>query len=80
MIMSLPFSLYIAKPFGKGQRRFHRSGLSVQSSMIIDSRASATGVNGGATSPMLRSPSSMSASRPTVDSLLEELSTAVPNG
>ncbi|XP_018357874.1 PREDICTED: leupaxin isoform X1 [Trachymyrmex cornetzi] len=45
-----------------------------------DSRASATGVNGGATSPMLRSPSSMSASRPTVDSLLEELSTAVPNG
>ncbi|XP_011874725.1 PREDICTED: paxillin isoform X5 [Vollenhovia emeryi] len=45
-----------------------------------DNRASTTGVNGGATSPMLRSPSSMSASRPTVDSLLEELSTAVPNG
>ncbi|XP_066586832.1 leupaxin-like isoform X2 [Prorops nasuta] len=31
-------------------------------------------------SPMMRSSSSLSASRPTVDSLLEELSTAVPNG
>jgi len=48
--------------------------------MIIDSRVSTTGMNGDATSPMLRSPSSMSASRPTVDSLLEELNTAVPNG
>ncbi|XP_076283822.1 paxillin isoform X9 [Lasioglossum baleicum] len=38
-----------------------------------------SGMNGDS-SPMLRSPSSMSASRPTVDSLLEELSTAVPNG
>ncbi|KAK0085576.1 hypothetical protein PV325_004848 [Microctonus aethiopoides] len=36
--------------------------------------------NGGAISPMMRSPSSLSASRPTVDSLLDELSTAVPNG
>nr|XP_012231000.1 PREDICTED: paxillin isoform X5 [Linepithema humile] len=45
-----------------------------------DSRVSTAGINGGATSPMLRSPSSLSASRPTVDSLLEELSTAVPNG
>ncbi|KAK9296176.1 hypothetical protein QLX08_009737 [Tetragonisca angustula] len=44
-----------------------------------DSRISTGGMNGDS-SPMLRSPSSMSASRPTVDSLLEELSTAVPNG
>ncbi|XP_015604388.1 leupaxin isoform X3 [Cephus cinctus] len=43
-------------------------------------RASIGALNGGATSPMLRSPSSLSASRPTVDSLLEELSTAVPTG
>ncbi|XP_033230185.1 paxillin isoform X7 [Belonocnema kinseyi] len=41
-----------------------------------DSRAS----NGSGISPTLRSPSSLTASRPTVDSLLEELSTAVPNG
>lgn len=41
---------------------------------------SMTRVNGDTTSPVLRSPSSLSASRPTVDSLLEELSTAVPNG
>ncbi|XP_076234777.1 paxillin isoform X2 [Calliopsis andreniformis] len=43
-----------------------------------DNRVSSGGMNGDS-SPMLRSPSSMSASRPTVDSLLEELSTAVPN-
>ncbi|KAI4472347.1 hypothetical protein M0802_016915 [Mischocyttarus mexicanus] len=45
-----------------------------------DSHVSTGGVNGGTTSPMLRSPSSMSAPRPTVDALLEELNTAVPNG
>ncbi|XP_071868869.1 paxillin isoform X1 [Bombus fervidus] len=44
-----------------------------------ENRVSSGGMNGDS-SPMLRSPSSMSASRPTVDSLLEELSTAVPNG
>ncbi|XP_043282015.1 paxillin isoform X3 [Venturia canescens] len=41
--------------------------------------SSQSGLNGDAVSPMRRSPSSLSASRPTVDSLLEELSTAVPN-
>ncbi|XP_034948993.1 leupaxin-like isoform X1 [Chelonus insularis] len=45
-----------------------------------DTRISSSGVNNGAISPMMRSPSSLSASRPTVDALLEELSTAVPNG
>ncbi|KAG7204070.1 hypothetical protein KM043_001922 [Ampulex compressa] len=45
-----------------------------------DNRVSTGGMNGDATSPMLRSPSSASVARPTVDSLLEELSTAVPNG
>ncbi|XP_044015213.1 paxillin isoform X2 [Aphidius gifuensis] len=34
----------------------------------------------GSTSPTMRSASSLSTSRPTVDYLLEELSTAVPNG
>ncbi|XP_012263726.1 paxillin-like isoform X3 [Athalia rosae] len=45
-----------------------------------DSIGSTGKLNGGANSPMLRSPSSLSTTRPTVDSLLEELSTAVPAG
>ncbi|XP_046428283.1 leupaxin isoform X2 [Neodiprion pinetum] len=45
-----------------------------------DSIGSTGRLNGGANSPMLRSPSSLSTTRPTVDSLLEELSTAVPAG
>ncbi|KAH0560319.1 leupaxin-like isoform X2 [Cotesia glomerata] len=44
-----------------------------------DSRSS-TGALNNETSPMMRSPSSLSTSRPTVDALLEELNTAVPNG
>ncbi|XP_031788048.1 leupaxin isoform X1 [Nasonia vitripennis] len=36
--------------------------------------------NGETTSPMLRSTSSLSTGRPTVDTLLEELSTGMPNG
>ncbi|XP_063973629.1 leupaxin-like isoform X1 [Diachasmimorpha longicaudata] len=43
-----------------------------------DPRSAIAGQNGGAGSPMMRSSSSLSTSRPTVDSLLEELSTAVP--
>lgn len=53
--------------------------LEIEISITIENRISSSGMNGDS-SPMLRSPSSMSASRPTVDSLLEELSTAVPNG
>ncbi|XP_057332019.1 leupaxin-like isoform X1 [Microplitis mediator] len=45
-----------------------------------DTRSSAGALSNGAISPMMRSPSSLSASRPTVDALLEELNTAVPNG
>ncbi|KAJ8681575.1 hypothetical protein QAD02_017367 [Eretmocerus hayati] len=37
-------------------------------------------VNGGSSSPMLRSTSSLSGTRPSVDTLLEELSTGMPNG
>lgn len=47
---------------------------------ISDTRSSTGALSNGAISPMMRSPSSLSASRPTVDALLEELNTAVPNG
>uniref|UniRef100_A0A0C9REP1 PXN_1 protein n=1 Tax=Fopius arisanus TaxID=64838 RepID=A0A0C9REP1_9HYME len=44
-----------------------------------DARSAIGGHSGGTSSPMMRSSSSLSTSRPTVDSLLEELNTAVPN-
>jgi len=75
------YFLRIIQSFGKGRRWSYTETICrTRTLMIIDSRVSTTGMNGDATSPMLRSPSSMSASRPTVDSLLEELNTAVPNG
>ena len=36
--------------------------------------------NGGTCSPMMHSTSSLSPAGPTVDSLLEELATGMPNG
>ncbi|XP_012274893.1 paxillin isoform X2 [Orussus abietinus] len=43
-------------------------------------QSTTTRTSGGRASPVFRSPSSVSVSRPTVDSLLEELNTAVTNG